>query len=195
MRTGIRALCVVAAVLGSARPVSAEWLLTPFIGLTAGGRTGYFDPDDAVSRTKPAFGVAVTRVWGRFAAEGEIAGVPGFFTAGDGGLITSSSLLSVSGNVIITQPFLSGLKPYAVAGIGAIHVRVQDTADVFSVSEWQPLFTLGGGVLVPVTRHLRVRGDARYRFSRRSDGAGSTIGFGTLYVDFWRISAGVSVGF
>jgi len=194
MRTPISALCVVAAVLSSAGPARAEWLLTPFAGVTAGGRTGYFDPDGAASRSKPAFGVAVTKAWGRFAVEGEVAGVPGFFTAGEGGLITSSSLLSVSGNAIITQP-LGGLTPYAVAGIGAIRVRMQDTADVFSVSEWQPVLNVGGGLLVPVTGRVSVRGDVRYRFSRRGDGVGSTIGFGTTYVDFWRVSAGLAFAF
>ena len=195
MRASVRALCVVAAVLGSAGPARAEWFLTPFAGITAGGRTGYFDPDDAVSQTKPTFGVAVTRAWVRLAVEGEVAAVPGFFTAGEAGLITSSSLLCMSGNVIITLPGPGGLKPYAVAGLGAIRVRMQDAGDVFSVSEWQPLFNVGGGLLVPVTGRLSVRGDVRYTFSRRSDGAGSTIGFGTTYVYFWRVSAGLAFAF
>jgi len=195
MRAPIRVLCVVAAVLGSTGPARAEWFITPFAGFTAGGRTGYFDPGDAVSQTKPAFGVAVTKAWRRFGIEGEVGAVPGFFTAGDTGLITSSSLLCVSGNGIITLPSLGRLKPYAVGGIGAIRVRMQDAADVFSVSEWQPVLNVGGGLLVPVTARMSVRGDVRYRFSRRGDGAASTIGFGTTFVDFWHVSAGLAFAF
>lgn len=195
MRASILALCVIAAVLGTARPSHADWLLAPFAGVTAGGRTGYFDPDDAASRSKPAFGVAITRVWGRFGVEGELAGVPGFFTADEGGLISSSSLLSLSGNAVAKLPSLGGLNPYAVAGVGAIRVRMQDAADVFSVSEWQPALTAGGGVLVPVTGRFSVRGDARYTRSRRGNGAGSSIGFGETYVDLWRLTAGLALAF
>lgn len=189
------ALCVIAAVLGTARPTRADWLLTPFAGLTAGGRTGYFDPDDAASRSKPAFGVAVTRVWGRFGVEGELAGVPGLFTASEPGLITSSSLLSVSGNAMAKLPSLGSIEPYAVAGVGAIRIRMQDTADVFSVLEWQPVLNVGAGLLVPVTGRFSVRGDARYTFSRRGNGADSSIGFGETYVDFWRLTAGLALAF
>jgi hypothetical protein len=51
----------------------------------------------------------------------------------------------------------------------------------------------GAGVLVRVNSHFSVRGDARYTFSRRGDGAASSIGFGTTYVDFWRLSAGITI--
>ena len=184
-----------AAVLGTARPACADWLVTPFAGMTAGGRTGYFDPDDAASRSKPAFGVAVTRAWGRFGVEGELARVPGLFTADEGGLIASRSLLSVSGSAIANLPSLGRLKPYAVAGVGAIRVRIQDTGDVFSVSEWQPVLNVGAGLLVPVTGRFSLRGDARYTFSRRGDGASSSIGFGATYLDFWRVTAGLALAF
>ena len=193
MRARILTLGVVVAMIGTAQPARADWLLIPFAGVTAGGRTGYFDPDAAVSRTKPVVGVAVTRTWRRFAAEGELALVPNFFTAGDGQLITSSSLLSLSGNAIVNLPSLAGLRPYAVAGAGVVRVQMEHTADIFSVSEWRPVLNVGAGLLVPVAGRLSLRGDARYTVSRRRDGAESSIGFGQTYVDFWRVTAGLAI--
>jgi hypothetical protein len=70
---------------------------------------------------------------------------------------------------------------------------MRDTADVFSVSEWQPVLNVGAGLLVPVTGRFSVRGDARYTLSRRADGADSSIGFGQTYVDLWRVTAGLAI--
>jgi opacity protein-like surface antigen len=193
MGARILTLGVMVATLATAQPARADWFLTPFAGVTASGRTGYFDPDAAVSRTKPVVGTALTRTWRRFAAEGELALVPNFFTAGDGGLITSSSLLSLSGNAIVNLPSLAGVTPYAVAGAGVVRVQIRHTADVFSVSEWQPVLNVGAGLLVPVAGRFSLRGDARYTLSRRGEGADSSIGFGQTYVDLWRVTAGLAI--
>jgi hypothetical protein len=40
---------------------------------------------------------------------------------------------------------------------------------------------------------LSLGADARYFRSRRRDGADSSIGFGETYVDFWRVSARLSL--
>ena len=193
MRATFIALCTAAALAGSARPANAGWLLTPFAGATIGASTGYFEPDNAVSGSKIAFGVALTKTGGRFSFEGDVARVPGFFTGDSGGLITSSSVTTVTGNVLWNLPSLGKLQPYAAAGAGALRVDMQDEANVFPVGEWRLAFSLGAGVTAPISDRLSLRGDGRYTRTRYGDGAGSSIGFGETYVGFWRLTAGLAI--
>jgi opacity protein-like surface antigen len=192
MRATVIATCVVFGMLGQARPAQAGWLLTPFAGV-ASGRTGYFNPDDAAKRIHPSFGVAVTKMWGRWGVEGDIAAVPAFFTGPGEGLITSSGVLSVSANGVLGLPALGRVRPYATAGLGAVRVTMEDAADLFPTSEWQPAMNAGAGVMVPVSGRMSLRGDARVLFTRRGDGSESPIGFGDTYVDLWRVTAGLAI--
>jgi opacity protein-like surface antigen len=188
-----RVLCVAFALIGHATPAAADWLLIPFAGVTAAASTGYFDPDDAVSRSKPVLGISVVRTWRRFALEGGVIFIPGFFTAGDDGLITSSNVLTVTTSAIVNLPSLDRVQPYVAAGAGAVRVHIRDQADVFPVSEWKPAIDVGGGLLVRMTGRFSVRTDARY-VRTVSDGDGySAVGFGSTYLAFWRATAGVAI--
>ena len=66
---------------------------------------------------------------------------------------------------------------------------MQDVADVFPVAEWQVMFDAGAGMMVPAGGRISLGADARYFRSRRGDGADSPIGFGATFVNFWRVSA------
>jgi hypothetical protein len=175
-------------------PAIADWQLTPFIGATSGASTGYFDPDNAVSSTKLAIGGAVSRRWRRFSIEGEVANVPAFFTGeGEGTIVTSSNVLSLTGNLMAELPGIGRVRPYAVGGLGAMRVKIRDAADIFPVSGWHPAGNVGAGVLVRLAPRVGLRTDVRYIRSRRDDGAESSIGFGTTYLDFWRTSVGLAI--
>jgi hypothetical protein len=152
-----RVMCVALVLIGHATPAAADWLLIPFAGITAAGSTGYFDPDDAVSRSKPVLGISVVRTWRRFALEGGLAFVPGFFSAGDDGLITSSNVVTLTGSAILNLPLLGRVQPYVAAGAGAVRVNIRDQADVFPVSEWKPALDAGAGLLVRMTGRFSVR--------------------------------------
>ena len=193
MKTTFRVIAALAFVAANADAAHAQWLLTPFAGVTAAGETGYFDPDDAARRSKLIAGASMARVWGRFGAEVEIASVPGFFTRGDDGLIASSGLLVMSGNAVMNLPRLGPIRPYALAGLGAVRASIEDVGNVFPVHEWQPAVTAGVGALVPFSGRVSLRADARFTATRRSDGAESSIGFGETYVDLWRLTAGLAI--
>jgi opacity protein-like surface antigen len=188
-----RALLTLLFVCAHANGAFAGWVFTPFVGVTAGGETGFFDPDDAARRSKLAIGASATYAWGRFAAEAEVFSVPGFFTRGDDGLIASSGVLGVSGNAIVTLPAFRRVHPYALAGLGAVRVRIKDVGDVFPVSEWQPALTAGAGALVPLSGRFSLRADARFTVSRTVKDVPVTTGFADTYVEFWRISAGLAI--
>lgn len=175
-------------------PAEAQWSVTPSAGIALRGRTGYFDPDDAARRRKLVLGVAVSRKWRRFGVEAEVARVGGFLTGrGDAALITSSSLHTATGNLIVNLPGGGPFHPYALVGLGAVHVSARDVADLFPVSEWQLLFDVGAGVQVPASRRISFGADARYFRSRRGAGSSSSIGFGDTFVDFVRLSATMTV--
>ena len=70
---------------------------------------------------------------------------------------------------------------------------MRDVADVFPVAEWQLMFDAGVGGMVPAGQRISFGADARYFRSRRGDGAGSSIGFGATFVDFWRVSARMTI--
>jgi opacity protein-like surface antigen len=182
------------ALLAAAAPVEAQWLVTPLVGVTARGHSGYFDPDAAAARRKLVIGTAVSKPWRSLRIEAEIAHMPGFFSGREpSAIITSSRVFTVTGNVIARVPRLGRFHPYAVAGLGAVHVRMRDVADVFPVSEWQLMFDAGAGVMMAVTKRIGIGADARYFRSRRGDGTQSSIGFGSTFVDFWRLSTRMSI--
>ena len=193
MSTVRRVLLALLFVCGAANGAHANWLLTPFAGVTFGGDTGFFDPDDAASRSKLAIGASVTRMWGRFGAEAEVVSVPGFFTGGDDGLITSSGVLGVTGNAIVNLPKFGRIRPYVLAGLGAVRVTIEDVGDVFPVSEWQPALTAGAGVLVPLSGRFSVRADGRFTGSRTAKSDADASVFGDTYVEYWRVTAGLAI--
>jgi opacity protein-like surface antigen len=187
---------VLTLVAGGQQPVFADWRLVPFVGVAAGARTGYFDPDDAAKETRLVVGAAVGKDWNRLAVDVESAYVPGVFTGnGEDRVITNSSALLLSGNLMTNLPRIGRVTPYVLAGIGALHVRIRDEAGVFPVSAWEPAVTAGGGMAIRIRSRFSLRADVRYTRSRRAPGAESSIGFGTTYLDFWRSSLGMALAF
>jgi opacity protein-like surface antigen len=193
MRINLFTTAVVAALLAAPVPAAAQWQVTPAAGLTVGARTGHFDPDDVAEQSKMVIGLAIAKTWGRFGVEADAAAVPGFFSGDGDAIITSSRVTTVTGNFVARLPGLGRLRPYAVAGVGAVHVRMRDVADVFPTSEWQMVFDAGAGVMVPAGRRISVGADARYFRSQRAEPGESAVGFGNTFVDFWRVTARVSI--
>jgi opacity protein-like surface antigen len=193
MRTSILAPAVVCLLFVAAAPAAAQWQVTPMAGLTVRARTGHFDPDDVAEKSKAVFGLGIAKTWGRFGVEVDAAAVPGFFTGDGDAIITSSRVTTVTGNFMVNLPGIGKARPYAVAGAGGVHVRMRDVADVFPTSEWQMVFSAGAGVMVPVARRISVGADARYFRSQRSEPGESTVGFGNTFVDFWRVTARMTI--
>ena len=125
------------------------WTVTPFLSLTFGG-----DGDSTSLGIGGAAGYDFTET---LTVEGELGYV--FDLAGDEDA-TDWSVLSLSGNALYHFPLENGWASYAVGGLTlarsnlTIADATADTAE-FGVN-------LGGGMKIPLTDSLLVRGDLRY---------------------------------
>jgi len=177
-------------------PAHADWLLTPFLA-TAFGRETTFLVFDAQTGRKLTLGASLALIGrGVLGVEADVGHTPGFFEGDDPrGLVLSSRVTTMSGNLIVTTPLAltrESLRPYMVAGLGVIQARSRHAANLFPIDEDLLGLTLGAGALGAITdrtglrfdiRHLRAVNAAEAPFQRQ----------GGSRLQFWRASAGVTV--
>jgi opacity protein-like surface antigen len=76
----------------------------------------------------------------------------------------STSVLTMMGSFMVA-PKISIVQPYGQAGIGLIKTDVEDKIANTSDSQNQIGWTVGGGLIVYVHKHVGLRGDFRYYHS------------------------------
>ena len=173
----------------------ADWLFTPFIGTTFGAETSFLVFDEGAGR-KLTFGGSVALLGsGIFGVEGDIGHTPGFFEGNDPqGLVLSSRVTTVSGNVLVAAPLAvtrESLRPYVVAGLGLMQARTKNAADLFPVDRNLLGFTIGGGALGFLSERTGLRFDIRH--IRAVSGAENPFVPGVARLSFWRATAGVTI--
>lgn len=153
------------------------WTLTPFVGIGFSG-----DLDSGTGD----IGVAGGYVWNpRLSFEGELNILP---SSENNGLVeVSSSTWSVTANALYHFAGRTWV-PYGVAGFGFGHASVDvNTNDPLlnslDTSSNEFVANIGGGVERAFNNNTAFRGDFRYMFG------------GDLVPDYWRLSAGVTLGF
>lgn len=174
---------------------SADWLVTPFIGLKFAGTTNFVDLDSAADDTKLTFGGSLgVGGEGMLGLEADFGYSPRFFERGDSsGLVARSNVTTLMGNVIVAAPLSvtrESLRPFILGGLGLIHVGIQDVADVFQVDRNLLGVTVGGGASGALTDEASLRIDLRYLTALGSGDPG-TVGFGRTRLSFWRATVGV----
>ncbi len=193
MRPSCLRLVLAAAILGMlvrAAPVSAEGIITPWIGNASISSIG-----EADRQTKLTYGFAVGG-FGKIAGfELDVGITPDFF--GDTDAIGSNSVTTVMGNLVL-GPDLGRARPYFAVGAGLLRSRVEGLGDLLDLGSNDVGVNVGGGIMAFFTNAIGVRGDIRY-FRNTSDAAQSTL---TDIIDlelgsfrFWRISGGLAVRF
>jgi hypothetical protein len=193
---------LVAAALSLAADARADWLITPFLGGTFGGQTIHFDPEQGAGSTQFIFGGAGG--WlsdGVIGFEADFAYAPRYFERDNrAGLVTSSYLYTLTGNVIVTLPLSvtrESLRPYVTGGLGVMDGHLVEIANIlpelFELQE-QPSAALnvGAGVIGFVTRKTGARFDLRHVRSLARDVSPLTGALRTK-LSFWRITAGVTL--
>jgi hypothetical protein len=205
--------CLITVVIAAAtsvlfaRPASADWTLTPFVGWNFGGSADVSGNGGVSTKSqfahKADFGVS--SAWmgkGIIGTEIDFGYSPGFFanTAASGFQFASdSNVTTLTGNLIIGIPaggHGASVRPYAVGGVGLIRQRVGDAAGLFDVKSKNDFgFDLGGGVIGFFNHYVGLRGDVRYFRSFRGAPAGSVTGLALSDFHYWRASAGVSFKF
>ena len=195
MRTSTLSFVCLLAVCAAA-PASAEWFVVPFTGASFGSDTNYVDLDLAAGRTNVAFGVSGGYVGqGFLGVEVDVGATPGFFQRANPDLVTSSTVTSVMGNLVVTAPLSftkESLRPYVVGGLGVLHASSDDLVEAYSFKRDLLGFTVGGGVTGYFTNTVGVRFDLRYmRHVNEDESPG--VGLGPTRLSLWRASIGISL--
>ena len=171
--------------------VWAEWQVKLFLGNTFGGSTNLVgDVERATGKRKTAIGVSGGFVGDVFGIEADIGRTPGFFQAGRRGLVVSSSLTTLTGNVTVALPRRMTeftLRPYFAGGAGVMLPRTKTFGAVLQLSGSQPTMDLGAGVTGFLTRRVGVNWDVRrFRTFGGKTAASTTIDGGAERLSFWR---------
>jgi hypothetical protein len=177
-------------------PAHADWLFTPFVGSTFAGSTTFLVPETGTLTRKVIFGGSAAWLTESIVGlEADFAYIPHFFETNDpSGLVTGSSVLTLTGNAIVTVPLSltrEALRPYAVAGLGLIRAHSDDAGNVFPIEEGLVGFDVGGGAMGFITDRTGLRFDLRqFRVLQR---AGTLTGGRAARVAFWRFTVGVTL--
>jgi opacity protein-like surface antigen len=187
----------------SPRTVSAEWVVTPFLGWNFNGSadvqgTGGSDFSDKFEK-KLNYGVSLATGSGPVGFELDFGYSPNFFETGTTGsgfdFTNDSNVTTLMANAIIGPTGGGAVRPYVVGGVGLIRTNVQDAGQFFDVTTKNDFgFDLGGGVMGFFSQNVGIRGDIRY-FRSFSGSDENPTGLGVSDFNFWRGSVGVSFKF
>lgn len=210
VKRAVRAALAVVFVTSMAKPASADWLFTPYLGFVVGGAANTVDVDtlDEAFEQRATFGGSLATMGGGiFGLEFDFNYAPNFFQLTEGGedfefFNVDSSLTTLMGNLIVGVPIGGssgvGVRPYGAAGIGLMRANItfEDLFDDLSTNDLG--INVGGGVMVFFTDNLGIRGDLRYFRGIQSGGDEddfADIDFNLDDFDFWRTTFGVTFRF
>jgi hypothetical protein len=191
---------------GVATPASADWLLTPYLGVTFGGNADFGDVGDLEDNFERKLTYGFNAAWmgaGIVGFEVDLGTSPNFFedTTGTGDFDWGdSNVTTLMGNLVVGAPIGGqagiGVRPYGSIGIGLLRSNVSSTGLLDDLSTNELGFNLGGGAHVFFNDRVGLRGDVRYFRGLGSDGdEDSLFELEARDLDFWRGTAGVTFRF
>ena len=195
MKTLVRAAVLTGICLGaSTQTAHAEYIFTPFVGKTFGSQQtltliGNVDKKAWIIGGSAAW--LTSRVLG---AEVDFGYSPRFFN-NQFQLLSSSNVLSLTGNVILAVPLSvtrESLRPYVTAGMGMIHAGAEDNAGVSTLDTSRLAMSLGGGAIGFLTPRAGVRFDLRHVRSTANGMETSTL-LTVPQLGYWRATIGVAI--
>ena len=203
----IRAAFVLLIIGGVAKPASADWLFTPYVGVVFGGSANTFNVKDLSDEfeRRISFGGGLTWMGaGKLGLEVDYHLAPNFYQIADGGgniaaLNLDSSVQTLMANVIMGAPIGGtsgpGIRPYAVAGVGLMRSSLDSANKLFdNLSNNELGFNVGGGLHAFFTDNLGARADVRYfRGLQKGDDGGRDLDLEDF--DFWRATVGMTFRF
>jgi opacity protein-like surface antigen len=180
---------------------SADWLITPFLGMKFAGETSFVDIEQGVGRRKLTFGGSVALQSDRFLGiEADFGHTLGFFEReGRGEVVASSRVSTLMGSMVVAVPLTitrESLRPYVVGGLGLLHARNATAVEAldadFGIDRNLFGMNVGFGAIGLVSNRAGYRFELRH-FRSLSDRQPAASGLGTTALKFWRLSVGVTL--
>jgi opacity protein-like surface antigen len=200
-----RAGLIFLILTGVAAPASADWLLTPYVGVTFGGNADFGDVGDFEDNFEKKFTFGGTATWmgaGIIGVEADVGVTPNFFafTTGDADIdFGDSNVTTLMGNLVLGAPIGGtggvGFRPYGSGGIGLLRTSI-DAFDIFDdLSRNELGVNVGGGAYIFFSDNVGIRGDLRYFRSLQGDDDDDDFELDLSDFDFWRGTVGVTFRF
>ena len=204
----VSALALVAILL-SPTPAGAEWQIKPFVGISWGGSTTFVDLEQAAGSANVVIGVSGLLMGEVLGIEADFGRAPDFFQrgffwfggedvpigGGSGGRKFSSSVTTLTGNLVIAVPRRLTeytLRPYVVGGAGLMHVAIDDLG-ALPVASTLPTLNAGGGVTGFLSDRIGLSWDVRRFWSVGGKDRKQGFSFGPEQLSFWRASMALAV--
>lgn len=192
-----------------AKPASADWLLTPYLGITFSGAADFGDVGDFDDNFEKKVTFGGTATWmgaGIIGVEVDLGTTPNFFevTTGEEDFdFGDSNVTTLMGNLVLGAPIGGtegpGFRPYGSGGIGLLRSSLSASDFFDDVSSNELGVNIGGGAYFFFNDNVGLRGDIRYFRSLQGDDDGDDdddlveLEFG--HFDFWRGTVGVTFRF
>ena len=204
MNNVVRTAALLLFLAGVATPASADWLFTPYLGVTFGGAADFGDVGDFDDNFEKKVTYGGSATWmgaGIIGFEVDFGSTPNFFetTTGTGDFDWGdSNVTTFMGNLIIGAPIGGqsgvGVRPYGTAGIGLLRSNVSLGGVFDDLSTNELGMNIGGGAHVFFNDNVGIRGDLRYfRGLQNDDDGGLDLDLDDF--DFWRGTIGVTFRF
>ena len=183
-----------ALVLVCPPAASADWFITPFIGLKFAGDTNLVDLESGASNTKLTLGAIVGWIDpGLLGFEADVGYSPRFFERSSGALVARSHVITVMGNFVLSVPQeITGdsLRPFVSGGAGWMRIGIDDVAGLLPVKSNLFGINVGGGATGRLTDVSSLRFELRYFKSITNDE--EAVREGTS-LSFWRAGVGLTL--
>ena len=196
VRRAGRLIAVTILAAGLPARATADWQLKPFFGGAFGGESTFVDLDHAVGNKHVVAGASGLWLGEVVGVEADLGHSPGFFQTGNGHLVLTSSVTTLTGNIVVALPRRMAqytLRPYFVGGGGLMRVRIDDAVSVLRVSRTMRALDVGGGATGFLTDRVGV--DWQLRYFRSVGGADEqrAISIGAEQLSFWRASMALAI--
>ena len=176
-------------------PAHADYIFTPTFGAAFGASTAFLDLDSGTDSTHLIFGGSAG--WlsgGLLGVEGDFSYAPRFFEH-DQQVVIASSLVTVTGNVIVAAPLrVTGysLRPYLIGGLGLIHSGITYQAPLDPIADYSFGMNIGAGAIGLLTPRAGLRFELRHVRTFSSDINDAT-GESGARLSYWRATIGVLI--
>jgi hypothetical protein len=171
-----------------------DLLIVPFLGFKFASHTSIAIGEPTVGEKKVTFGVSSTVLSDKFfGIEADIGQTPQFFGPGLLKTVSSSSVTTLTGNVIFAVPKAitqESLRPYLVSGVGLMHARLRTQASLLDTKSDLLGLDIGGGVIGMLSPRAGARFELRH-FKNLTNDATGAVTIGGTKLSFWRLTAGL----